>query len=40
VSQPGEKLTNSTLHDLARKLEKDSGTAPGLILLGPLALRT
>ena len=40
VSQPGQKLTNSTLHDLARKLEKDTGTAPGLILLGPLALRT
>ena len=39
VSYAEEKMTASTLREIALQLEKDMGTKPALILLGPLALR-
>ncbi len=38
VSCEEEKFTTSTLKELAAKMDKDAGSLPGLILLGPLAL--
>ena len=39
VSQGDEKLTPTTLKELAIQLSNKTGSAPGLILLGPLAFR-
>ncbi len=39
VSQSEENLTSSTIIELAVQLKKNAGSAPGLILFGPLALR-
>ena len=39
ISQSDEKLTPSTIEELAVQLSKNSGSGPGLILLGPLILR-
>ena len=39
VSTENESLWRSTLAELAEHLKKDPGTAPGLILIGPLAER-
>ena len=39
VSYAEEKMTASTLREISVQLEKDMGTKPALILLGPLALR-
>ena len=37
VSLPNQKLTHSTLEQLAEQLSNETGLAPGIILLGPLA---
>lgn len=37
VSLPDQKLTHSTLEQLAEQLSNETGSAPGIILLGPLA---
>ena len=37
VSTEAENLFRTTLSELAQHLKKDLGTAPGLILIGPLA---
>lgn len=37
VSLPDQKLTHSTLEQLAERLSNETGSAPGIILLGPLA---
>lgn len=37
VTKPGERLTRTTVAELAGALAADSGTAPALILFGPLA---
>jgi uroporphyrin-III C-methyltransferase len=37
VSLPDQKLTRSTLEQLAEQLSHETGSAPGIILLGPLA---
>ena len=39
VSTENESLWRSTLAELAEHLKKDPGTAPGLILIGPLSER-
>ena len=39
VSLPEQKLTYSTLEKLAQKLAADTGSAPGIILFGPLAYK-
>ncbi|MDA9990306.1 uroporphyrinogen-III C-methyltransferase [Paracoccaceae bacterium] len=37
ISLPDQKLTHSTLEQLAEQLSNETGSAPGIILLGPLA---
>ena len=37
VSLPDQKLTHSPLEQLAEQLSNETGSAPGIILLGPLA---
>ncbi len=39
ISLPDQKLTYSTLEQLAQTLTINTGSAPGIILLGPLAYR-
>ena len=37
VSLPDQQLTHSTLGQLSKRLNHETGSAPGIILLGPLA---